>query len=118
MQGVIILDTAYYDNVLKEKEKYNNPAIELVAVEDSQIVGKPVEDIEVRDIIQNYMKTMLEFIGEEAISAFSGLENTEAHELEKMVPSPFSKEEEEWLNKAMEYYAIQNGMDDPQENQG
>ncbi|MEQ2527306.1 GNAT family N-acetyltransferase [Bacillaceae bacterium CLA-AA-H227] len=33
------LDTAYFDNVLKEKEKYNNPAIELVAIEDEQVVG-------------------------------------------------------------------------------
>ena len=33
------LDTAYYDNVLKEKEKYENPAIELVAIEDNQVVG-------------------------------------------------------------------------------
>lgn len=33
------LDTAYFDNVLKEKETYENPAIELVAVEGSQIVG-------------------------------------------------------------------------------
>lgn len=33
------LDTAYYDNVLKEKEKYDNPAIELVAIEDDQVVG-------------------------------------------------------------------------------
>ena len=33
------LDTAYFDNVLKEKEQYENPSIELVAVEDNQIVG-------------------------------------------------------------------------------
>ncbi|MDZ5712630.1 GNAT family N-acetyltransferase [Jeotgalibacillus haloalkalitolerans] len=33
------LDTAYYDNVLKNKETYKNPAIELVAVENDQIVG-------------------------------------------------------------------------------
>ncbi|WP_231688000.1 GNAT family N-acetyltransferase [Bacillus sp. FJAT-18017] len=33
------LDTAYYDNVLKEKEKYENPAIELVAVIENNIVG-------------------------------------------------------------------------------
>lgn len=33
------LDTAYYDNVFKKKEKYGNPAIELVAVENEQIVG-------------------------------------------------------------------------------
>lgn len=38
------LDTAYFDNVLKEKEKYNNPSIELVAVEGEQIVG--ILDIE------------------------------------------------------------------------
>ncbi|MEK4564115.1 N-acetyltransferase [Alkalihalobacillus sp. FSL R5-0424] len=33
------LDTAYFDNVLKEKEIYENPSIELVAVRDNQIVG-------------------------------------------------------------------------------
>ncbi|GGA74354.1 GNAT family N-acetyltransferase [Ornithinibacillus halotolerans] len=33
------LDTAYYDNVLREKEVYENPAIELVAVEDGNVVG-------------------------------------------------------------------------------
>lgn len=33
------LDTAYFDNVLKEKEVYENPAIELVAVEGGEIVG-------------------------------------------------------------------------------
>ncbi|WP_413381887.1 GNAT family N-acetyltransferase [Alkalihalobacillus sp. 1P02AB] len=33
------LDTAYFDNVLKEKETYENPAIELVALIDDQIVG-------------------------------------------------------------------------------
>jgi len=33
------LDTAYYDNVLREKERYDSPAIELVAEEDGIIVG-------------------------------------------------------------------------------
>ena len=33
------LDTAYFDNVLREKEKYENPAIELVAIEDGIVVG-------------------------------------------------------------------------------
>ena len=33
------LDTAYYDNVYPNKEVYENPAIELVAVENNQIVG-------------------------------------------------------------------------------
>lgn len=33
------LDTAYFDNVLRVKEKYKNSAVELVAVENKQIVG-------------------------------------------------------------------------------
>ncbi|MDQ0208768.1 GNAT family N-acetyltransferase [Alkalicoccobacillus murimartini] len=33
------LDTAYYDNVLTQKETYNNPSIELVAIENNQVVG-------------------------------------------------------------------------------
>ncbi|WP_144265415.1 GNAT family N-acetyltransferase, partial [Nosocomiicoccus sp. HMSC059G07] len=33
------LQTAYFDNVLTEKERYDNPAIELVAEIDGQIVG-------------------------------------------------------------------------------
>jgi len=33
------LDSAYYDNVLREKEHYNNPSIELVAEVDNKIVG-------------------------------------------------------------------------------
>ena len=33
------LQTAYFDNVLTEKERYDNPAIELVAEIDGRIVG-------------------------------------------------------------------------------
>ncbi len=33
------LDSAYFDNVLREKERYNNPSIELVAEVDGKIVG-------------------------------------------------------------------------------
>ncbi len=33
------LDTAYFDNVIRVKEKYKNSAVELVAVENKQIVG-------------------------------------------------------------------------------
>lgn len=41
---VSFLDMAYFDNVLTEKERYENPAIELVAIEDEQIVG--IVDVE------------------------------------------------------------------------
>jgi len=38
-RALSFLDTAYYDNVLREKENYTNPAIELVAEINNQIVG-------------------------------------------------------------------------------
>lgn len=43
------LDTAYFDNVLKEKEIYGNPAIELVAEDDGQIVGLLDIEYEVKE---------------------------------------------------------------------
>ncbi|WP_426351293.1 GNAT family N-acetyltransferase [Alloiococcus sp. CFN-8] len=33
------LDSAYFDNVLREKESYSNPSIELVAEVDNKIIG-------------------------------------------------------------------------------
>lgn len=33
------LNTAYFDNVLNKKEMYENPSIELVALEGGQVVG-------------------------------------------------------------------------------
>lgn len=33
------LDTAYFDNVVREKERYHHPSLELVAEKNNQIVG-------------------------------------------------------------------------------
>ncbi len=33
------LDSPYYDNVLTSKERYDNPAVELVAEVDGTVVG-------------------------------------------------------------------------------
>ncbi|MBJ8054397.1 GNAT family N-acetyltransferase [Bacillus cereus] len=38
-RALSFLDTAYYDNVLRGKEKYENPVIELVAIHEEQVVG-------------------------------------------------------------------------------
>lgn len=43
------LDTAYFDNVFPKKEVYENPAIELVAVENDQIVGLLDIEYEVKE---------------------------------------------------------------------
>lgn len=38
-RALAFLDTAYYDDVYREKERYSNPAIELVAEHDGEVVG-------------------------------------------------------------------------------
>jgi hypothetical protein len=40
------------------------------------------------------------------------LENVE-EQYNNMMPSPYTEEEEAWLNEAMEYYMIRNGMYSP-----
>lgn len=42
------LDSAYFDNVLVAKERYEHPAIELVAVVDETVVG--LMDVELEDV--------------------------------------------------------------------
>ncbi|WP_440604596.1 MerR family transcriptional regulator [Bacillus sp. GB_SG_008] len=101
---------------------FNRPKEELVALdkefiqlskEVKRLMGKSVHDPEVQELVDKHMKTTLEFVGEEAIYAIQDLEDLEKEKLENIFSSPYTKEEEEWLNQAMEYYMIQNGMYTP-----
>ncbi|MGR3779201.1 MerR family transcriptional regulator [Bacillus paramycoides] len=101
---------------------FNKPKEELVALdkefiqlskEVKRLMGKSVHDPEVQELVDKHMKATLEFVGEEAIYAIQDLEDLEKEKLENMFSSPYTKEEEEWLNQAMEYYMIQNGMYTP-----
>ena len=47
-RNVSLMDTAYYDDIYTEKEKYENDAIELIAEMDGQIVGILDAEIEQR----------------------------------------------------------------------
>lgn len=90
----------------------------LFAKEVKRLAGTPVHDPEVQALIDKNLKANLEFIGEEVANSFSQIvEMVKVDELEKLVASPYTKEEEEWLNKAMEYYMIQNNMSDPNVDQ-
>jgi DNA-binding transcriptional MerR regulator len=75
-----------------------------------RLAGRPPSDPEVQKLIEDFMKSTLEFVGEEAMYAFGGMETSEAEELASQFPSPYTREEEEWLNSVMEYYMKQNEM--------
>ncbi|WP_010284473.1 MerR family transcriptional regulator [Bacillus timonensis] len=85
--------------------------------EVKRLYGKPAHDLEVQAMVDKYMKASFSFIGEETMRALaeSNLpeidEDTILAELQKMAPSPYTVEEEKWLNEAMEYYMSQHMED-------
>ncbi|MGG3574036.1 MerR family transcriptional regulator [Bacillus gobiensis] len=101
---------------------FDKPEEELVALDKEfinlckkvkRLMGKPVHDPEVQELVFTHIKSSLDFVGEDAMRELGGLEMTKAEELENKFPSPLTKEEEEWLQQAMEYYMTQNDMHDP-----
>lgn len=79
-----------------------------------ELVGSPVDSSEVINLIEEYMKSTLSLFDDnfmETLATQTGnLDEINYDELEKLAPTPFSKEEEEWLNKAMEYYIEQSNF--------
>ncbi|PEF74552.1 MerR family transcriptional regulator [Bacillus pseudomycoides] len=100
-----------YDKSEEEMVALDKEFIQL-SKEVKRLFGKPVHDLEVQKLVDQHMKATLTYVGEETICSLNGLENME-DEYENMIPSPYTKEEEEWLNAAMEYYMIQHGMYSP-----
>ncbi|PEE35295.1 MerR family transcriptional regulator [Bacillus pseudomycoides] len=100
-----------YDKSEEEMVALDKEFIQL-SKEVKRLFGKPVYDPDVQKLVDQHMKATLTYVGEEAVNSLSGLENME-DQYGNMIPSPYTKEEEEWLNGAMEYYMIQNGMYSP-----
>ncbi|MBY0599115.1 MerR family transcriptional regulator [Bacillus bingmayongensis] len=100
-----------YDKSEEEMVALDKEFIQL-SKEVKRLFGKPVHDPEVQKLVDQHMKATLTYVGEEAVYSLNELENME-DQYENMIPSPYTKEEEEWLKRAMEYYMIQNGMYSP-----
>jgi hypothetical protein len=87
-----------------EEEKLGlDKAYVQLSKEVKRLFGKPFDDPEVQKLIMDYMKATMEFVGEEAIQAFQQMDVQESEQLVEQYPSPFTPEEEAWLNQAMEY---------------
>lgn len=77
-----------------------------------QLYGLPVEDPKVQEMIKTYIEASFKFLGEDLMQklADTNLEELDVQELENMT-SPFTEEEQEWLNQAMEYCMKQSEME-------
>ncbi|AOM13542.1 MerR family transcriptional regulator [Bacillus thuringiensis] len=83
-----------------------------LAKEVKRLFGRQIEDSEVQKLADEHMKATLKYVGEETMYSLGKLENIE-EQYNNMMPSPYTEEEEAWLNEAMEYYMIRNGMYSP-----
>lgn len=77
-----------------------------------QLYGLPVEDPKVQEMIKTYIEASFKFLGEDLMQklADTNLEELDVQELENLT-SPFTEEEQEWLNQAMEYCMKQSEME-------
>ena len=100
---------------------YNKPEEESLALdkefvrlakEVKRLFGRQIEDSEVQKLVDEHMKATLKYVGEETMYSLGKLENAQ-EQYNNMMPSPYTEEEEAWLNEAMEYYMIQSGLSSP-----
>lgn len=106
----------FYNKSEEERLALDKEFVQL-SKEVKRLFGKQVHDHAVQAMVDKYLKASFSFIGEKTMHALAELNLSETDEddllteLEKMAPSPYTVEEEKWLNEAMEYYMSQN-MDD------
>ncbi|KAA0767601.1 MerR family transcriptional regulator [Bacillus sp. AR2-1] len=81
-----------------------------------RLVGKPVHDPEVQELANKHLQASLKYVGEEAMHAFGKLEDEEIEDFQCMMASPYTEEEERWLDQVIEYYMVQNGMYNPNQH--
>ncbi|MDQ0214504.1 DNA-binding transcriptional MerR regulator [Oikeobacillus pervagus] len=81
--------------------------------EVKQLYGKPVQDPKVQRMVKNYLEATFSFLGEDLMQklADTNLEELDIQDLEKITTSPFTEDEQNWLNQAMEYYMKQEEME-------
>ncbi|MCM3774347.1 MerR family transcriptional regulator [Priestia aryabhattai] len=85
--------------------------------EVKKLVGKPVHYPEVQELANKHLQASLKYVGEEAMYAFGKLEDEQIGDFQIMMASPYTEEEEKWLDQVIEYYMVQNGMYNPNSNE-
>jgi Predicted transcriptional regulators len=104
-----------FERAPEEMEALDREFIEM-AKEVKRLMGRPADDPEVQALIERQMKLSFEFVGSdnmERLESLAELEESQLAELERMTPSPFTPEEEAWLQQAMAHYADKNGWNAP-----
>ncbi|WP_199689890.1 MULTISPECIES: MerR family transcriptional regulator [Clostridia] len=81
--------------------------------EVKRLKNRPIDDPEVQAMVARSVETNLAYVGEEQIEAISkiDLDNMDVEAVKNRTTSPFTREEEEWLQQAMGYYMTKHQVD-------
>ena len=96
-----------FDKPEEEMAALDQAFIQL-AKEVKRLAGKPVDDPEVQEMADRHMKVSLQFVGADALSAFGSINEAETEKFVDQIPSPYTRQEEEWLERVFEYYMVHN----------
>lgn len=104
-----IVDSLFQTMQNEEKVKELDKMFLQFAQKVKQLYGRPVNDIEVQTMIENYLESSLQLFGKEHVQSIQlTSEQVNFDELDRFAPLPFTKEEEKWLEEAFEYYYLKN----------
>ncbi|WP_456278760.1 MerR family transcriptional regulator [Bacillus sp. AK128] len=110
-------DLSYVTEELSKRSDEEKIALDKTFIQFSkevkQLVGTSVEDPKVQEVVRAYIETSFAFLGEELMQqlAEADVEEMDIQEIEGIVPSPFTEEEQQWLNEAMQFYMKQVEME-------
>ncbi|WP_182914266.1 MerR family transcriptional regulator [Paenibacillus sp. 1011MAR3C5] len=101
-----------FDRPLEAQELLDKQYVDTVN-EVRRLFGRPIDDPEVQTLMQEQLNTSLNYVGSDNVqdlAVLSEMNEDQLKKLEAMMPSPFTPEEEEWLQQAMDYFMRKNGM--------
>ncbi|MFF2885740.1 MerR family transcriptional regulator [Paenibacillus sp. NPDC057967] len=101
-----------FDRPLEEQEQLDKQYVDIVH-EVRRLFGRPVDDAEVQALMQEQLNTSLNYVGTDNVqdlTVLSEINEDQLKVLEAMMPSPFTPEEDQWLQQAMDYFMRKNGM--------
>ncbi|WP_170885459.1 MerR family transcriptional regulator [Bacillus alkalicellulosilyticus] len=84
-----------------------------LANEVKQLYGTPINHPSVQDMVSRYMQSIFTYLGDDLMEKLAdvNIEEIDVKDLENMVNTPFTKEEQTWLNEAMEHHMKQSEIE-------
>ncbi|MFD0590103.1 MerR family transcriptional regulator [Paenibacillus sp. GCM10027627] len=102
-----------FDRTEEEMEELDKLFVQTVQ-EAKRLFGRPIDDPEVQALVEKNIQMSLQHVGGEdslkELFELTKIEDDKIKELEALTPSPFTPEEDIWVQQAIEFYMKRNGL--------